>query len=148
MTRTTWRRARAVDCCARLAEGERYAICLRSLGRASFPQRVRFSARRAKPAECFGATGLSGQCVVLWRAELGRVPIEAATCKGQDAHTCRPTPGLSCHEGDTRGAWPASSSLLAASRALACARLIISPCFQTLSVGRVAVTTPSPDPDL
>src|SRR4030095_12040520 len=99
-------------------------------------------------AECFGATGLSGQCVVLWRAELGRVPIEAATCKGQDAHTCRPTPGLSCHEGDTRGAWPPSSSLLAASRALACARLIISPCFQTLSVGRVAVTTPSPDPDL
>jgi hypothetical protein len=58
-------------------EGERYAICLRRLDRASFPQRVCRSARRAKPAECFGATGLSGQCVVLWRAELGRVPIEA-----------------------------------------------------------------------
>ena len=104
----------ALDKSTAADEGERYAICLRRLDRASFPQWVCRSARRAKPAECFGATGLSGQCVVLWRAELGRVPIEAAYfCKELDAHTsCRPAPGVSCHEGDARSGWRASSPSL------------------------------------
>ena len=57
---------------------QRYASRLCGIDAVCFSERVRRSAGAAKPAERFGATHSSRQRIALCRAELERMPLEAA----------------------------------------------------------------------